>query len=243
MSQQLIEGVSNTALLAITSLTLLASSYFFYQQLKPRNSAEYVRLDRMLNGIIPLMNSTIEDLESYYNKDTGKYFSDSEKDEDKGFRNKYYQEELLKVLIKIDGVEVVDVKDQEEKASLKARRKELIKTVQSVMKDIEQESFKSLILFIPDDDPEPEPPPPKPGQSLFTVAEVPTVAEPQTPEPLGIGLTLGTMTFFLDAVGKDGNNSSLIFFAGADELALTFDDDEGLDLDLLSRYVNLIGEA
>lgn len=84
------------------------------------------------------MNRIINDLDLYYDKDTGKFYKTEEKEEDKKYRNNYYQEELLKVLIKIDSVEVIDVKDPEEKAVLKARRKDLIKNIQSVMKDIEK---------------------------------------------------------------------------------------------------------
>ncbi|KAH3675678.1 hypothetical protein WICMUC_002595 [Wickerhamomyces mucosus] len=125
---------ANAILVSIVTLStvVLTSCLFVYLTL-PKQSKEFTKLNKQLKDIYPLIINFKTDVETYYQV---KYKEDNE--EDRKYRYNYYQEESLKILIKIDGVDLADLENDEEKKQLKTKRKDFIKKIQNTIKNIEQ---------------------------------------------------------------------------------------------------------
>ncbi|ONH69724.1 Ankyrin repeat domain-containing protein 17 [Cyberlindnera fabianii] len=59
------------------------------------------------------------------------------KADDKQYKFNYFQEELLKELIRLDGIELSEMNDLEKKQGLKTSRKGLIKYIQGLQKELD----------------------------------------------------------------------------------------------------------
>jgi HSP70 co-chaperone SNL1 len=58
--------------------------------------------------------------------------------DDRTYKLNYFQEELLKELIKLDDVDLTVIQDQERKLELKQLRKDAIKRIQGLLKGLDE---------------------------------------------------------------------------------------------------------
>ena len=131
--------LSDNQVLGIGLTTFVVAALGYYLLLKtggtdkkPVALSQYHICKNQLESVSSKMEQgLVKQIDTYYDEFEGL------KDEDKQYKLNYFQEELLKELIKLDDVDLTELSDSDERQELKLQRKQYIKRIQGLLKDLD----------------------------------------------------------------------------------------------------------
>jgi HSP70 co-chaperone SNL1 len=125
-----------------TLLVLSSVAIYYYINYNKSGAVELspvAKIKAQLDKFTQQYESYVSQVESYYREEFNTM-------EDQIYRCNYFQEELLKLLISLDGVDLLTVDDEEVRLELKGTRKGLIKQIQLKQKELDQFQKEKLAL-------------------------------------------------------------------------------------------------
>lgn len=131
-------GVGVSALLVISTLLLLKRGSKTHVKDKKTKSKSKPKLS-FVEQVQLQLRECEERVRTKLEKGIRSYIEEFEtlKADDKQYKFNYFQEELLKELIRLDGIELSEMNDLEKKQGLKISRKDLIKYIQGLQKELD----------------------------------------------------------------------------------------------------------
>lgn len=132
-------GVGVSALLVISTLLLLTRKPKTHVKKDKKTKSKSKPKLSFVEQVQLQLRECEERVRTKLEKGIRSYIEEFEtlKADDKQYKFNYFQEELLKELIRLDGIELSEMNDLEKKQGLKTSRKGLIKYIQGLQKELD----------------------------------------------------------------------------------------------------------